>query len=125
MSLRLQRLLPVLFALPLLLVVGCGDEDAPTLSSEHPGWSQPSCNTAGCHRASGHTDQSSRRCGNCHGANGACVPPANHTASDSCTGCHQSQHGFAQGAAFCVSCHFAEKGTEQCTAPAADSGGGG
>jgi len=120
-----RRDLCALFVVLALAGVGCGEDDeAETLGSSHPGWTRPSCNTSGCHKAAGHTDQATRQCGTCHGGNGACTPPAGHLQSQDCVTCHQQKHGFTVKST-CVTCHFAGAGTRQCTAPAPDGGGPG
>jgi hypothetical protein len=122
----MRSMCAAILAALLILVAGCGEEEdeAKTLSSKHPGWTQPNCNTSGCHKASGHTDQATRRCGTCHGGNGACTPPADHLRDQDCVSCHQSHHTFTESSV-CPTCHFAGAGTRQCTTPSPDMGGPG
>ena len=91
---------------------------APTLTSAHPGWQQKDCFAAGCHSFGDlptHHEAAweAPDCAGCHGGNGACEPPGNHSRSMSCTSCHGSSHGFSASDA-CTSCHFAAAGLTAC-----------
>jgi len=82
-------------------------------------WQYKNCLIGGCHATSdaGYPHDSSwvvPLCQTCHGGNGACETPSDHTKSDSCassdTSCHGGGlHGF-NVASDCVDCHMPDVG---------------
>jgi hypothetical protein len=100
----------------LLFSVGCDGGGSKILGTEHPGWQRPGCTGLGCHEADDHTSRPPARCVECHGANGACVPPSYHKEDQPCASCHLKKHGF-EGDPDCVACHYtAVEGKRQCKA---------
>ncbi|MFH2010358.1 MAG: hypothetical protein ABI333_27415 [bacterium] len=112
LTLTISLLVTTLF---LFATAGCKeDEQAPILSTGHPGWSSQDCDS--CHNlpVEGHDVSDIWACAGCHGGNGACDPngsnsPRTHTADEDCTSCHGEQHGFTASSQ-CASCHFAAAG---------------
>jgi hypothetical protein len=84
-----RRLRPLFILIALLGLVGAGPlgcdsgDDAPQVSSSHPGWKKADCRA--CHNSGHQKDHHPGECAECHGRNGA---PDGHGGSTPCLNCH-------------------------------------